>query len=275
MIKKTVVITGGTNGIGRELVNDFLGRECTVIFTGRDVNAGQNLMLQNPGSAFFYEVDFGDLNTVKNTAQKIHANHGGWDLLITNAGAKIERPLRHTAQGFEWHFGVNYLANFYLSHILPSADPVSARLINVSSIVARSKTPTISLARQLSDPSLAYANSKSLNLLNRPVISGIAIQTLAAHPGFTRAKKYGPWWLRYVENVFAQSAKSGAKPISRVALDGRNGDYFGPRFIQLWGDGRPVSDPKWMSSTDVEIIYEATRLLIEEAGFTLPTQDFS
>ena len=270
MKNKTVIITGGTNGIGRECVTAFAERNATVVFTGRDRDSGNSLAGLWPGKVFFYETDFGDLNSVLATSDRINHVFDGFDVLITNAGAKIESPLRKTEQGFEWHFGVNYLANFLISHSLRSKSSSDSILVNVSSIVAKRQTPNLDLARMLSSPSMAYANSKALNLLNRPIIFGVAQKTVAAHPGFTRAKNYGPWWLKHIERVFAQSSKSGAKPIIDAALRGQNGHYFAPRMLELWGAGTTIEMPTWFEQVDSQAIYLETRRLIEDAGFTLP-----
>ena len=270
MKNRTVIITGGTNGIGRECVAAFAERDATVIFTGRDRDAGTSLAGLWPGKVFFLETDFGDLNSVLDTSNRINNHFDGFDVLLTNAGAKIESPLRLTSQGFEWHFGVNYLANFLISHSLKSRSISDSILVNVSSIVAKRQPPTLDLAKTLTSPSTAYANSKALNLLNRPIIRGSAQTTAAAHPGFTRAKNYGPWWLKHIERVFAQSSKSGARPIIDAALQGQNGDYFAPRLLEIWGAGTKIEMPTWFEQVDREAIYLESRSLIENAGFNLP-----
>jgi NAD(P)-dependent dehydrogenase (short-subunit alcohol dehydrogenase family) len=64
---KTIVINGGTKGVGRELVHSCMNKGYNVVFSGRDENAA-NLILSNldKHKCIFVKVDNSDINSLKN-----------------------------------------------------------------------------------------------------------------------------------------------------------------------------------------------------------------
>src|SRR5579872_2501995 len=86
---KIIVVTGGGNGIGRELVLGLLTKGATVI--ALDINPAtleetRQLAAAKAISLFTHVVDITDKNVVQQTAEKIIAQHGFIDGLINNAG---------------------------------------------------------------------------------------------------------------------------------------------------------------------------------------------
>jgi uncharacterized oxidoreductase len=81
----TILVTGGSSGIGRELAQRFHALGNTVIVTGRrkdmlDVTVGGR-------EAFFaYELDMDDSRAVGDFARQVAAEHPGLNVLINNAG---------------------------------------------------------------------------------------------------------------------------------------------------------------------------------------------
>lgn len=238
-MQRHVIITGGNTGLGLQVARYALAEGCEVTLAVRSLDRGtaaESLLRDEFRAAHLNveQLDLADLNSVKQFAESI----SNWDVLINNAGAKIERPYKQTAQGFEWHVGVNHLGHFGLTAMLwPKGSP-SAKVVTVSSIVARKGN--LEFEPIEFDRGTAYANSKLMNLVfaqelaRRLDSSSSAKSSMVAHPGFARASFYGSRLIRISEYLFAHSAKLGAQSIW-AAVNSNNGDYLAPRWFELWG----------------------------------------
>ena len=142
MRKKVVLVTGGNAGIGKETARLLYQLNATVIITGRDKEKAQAFLEQLPmhtpqrPKMKFYQVDFSDLNQVKQFAEEIKTKYNKIDILVNNAAmANLEHRL--SKQGIELTMAVNHLAPVYLTSLLMDllvdAEGRQARIINVSS----------------------------------------------------------------------------------------------------------------------------------------------
>ena len=138
---KTVLVTGSTDGLGRELALALAADGAHVIVHGRNVERGQAVVDQirkaGKGSAVFRPADFGSLAAVREFASGIARDYPRLDLLVNNAGVAFngEQPRRESADGHELQFAVNYLAGWVLVNTLrPNlAAAAPSRIVNVSS----------------------------------------------------------------------------------------------------------------------------------------------
>ena len=136
---RTVLVTGGTTGIGRATVNELARRGASIIFTSRDVAAGDAAVAQVRASTGNDDVEhrelhLDDLASVRDLASSLRDELESLDVLINNAGVVVgERRL--TVQGNELTFGVNHLGHFLLVEELRDLLVVSApaRIIIVAS----------------------------------------------------------------------------------------------------------------------------------------------
>lgn len=137
---KTVLITGSTDGLGRELARGFAAEGAHVIVHGRNAERGQALVdeinASGKGSARFIAADFGSIQAVREFAATVARDTPKLDLLVNNAGVAFRDGERRTSQdGHELQFAINYLAGWILVHELRPALKAAApsRIINVSS----------------------------------------------------------------------------------------------------------------------------------------------
>jgi NAD(P)-dependent dehydrogenase (short-subunit alcohol dehydrogenase family) len=136
---KTAVVTGSTDGLGKEVARQLAALGAFVIVHGRNAQRGaeavEAIRAQGKGGAVFRQADFGSLAEVRSFADWVAAHHGGPDLLINNAAATVGER-RVSADGFELAFAVNHLAHFLLSQLLLPALEANApaRIVNVSSL---------------------------------------------------------------------------------------------------------------------------------------------
>jgi NAD(P)-dependent dehydrogenase (short-subunit alcohol dehydrogenase family) len=141
MSGKTILITGSTDGLGREVAIRLGKLGAHMLIHGRNVVRGAEVVADinnNGGSAQFYKADFGSLDNVRKMAEAIKRDHPGLDVLVNNAGlgagfAGGER--QESEDGYEMLFQVNYLSHYLLTELLLPTLMASApsRIINVAS----------------------------------------------------------------------------------------------------------------------------------------------
>ncbi|MEP6916026.1 MAG: SDR family NAD(P)-dependent oxidoreductase [Acidobacteriota bacterium] len=135
---RVVMITGSTDGLGREVARRVARRGATVIVHGRNQERGKALVeeiaREGTGSARFYAADLASLDEVRRLAQAVLHDYDRLDVLVNNAGIWIQD--RQVSQdGYELHFAVNYLSGFLLTRLLLPRLLASApaRIVNVAS----------------------------------------------------------------------------------------------------------------------------------------------
>lgn len=142
-IRKTVVITGATSGIGLAVAKGLARKGNRVIGVGRSAtrcgDAEAAIRAETPGAAVDYLVaDLGSQRQVRALAatirERLKGDDGRLDVLTNNAGTVATWYLA-TEDGYETQFAVNYLAPFLLTQeLLPALRRSgSARVITTSS----------------------------------------------------------------------------------------------------------------------------------------------
>lgn len=82
---KTILITGGSSGIGLALAEKFLSNNNIVVVVGRDISKLQSLK-ENKPNIHVFQCDITIEGEVKNLAKQVQEEFGGIDVLINNAG---------------------------------------------------------------------------------------------------------------------------------------------------------------------------------------------
>ena len=175
-----IAITGGTSGLGRALVREFVNRDATVAFVARNVS-------EIPGAQGIS----GDISRKEQihpvALQILAATGGGLDVLVNNASDLGPVPLALLAdtecEDFERALGTNVLGPFRLTKALLGALAASARegnntlIVNISSDAALNPYPKWG----------AYGASKAaLHHMSRiwdEEISNQGIRVLSLDPG--------------------------------------------------------------------------------------------
>ncbi len=137
--QRTVLITGGTSGIGLELARQLLGRGNTIIVTGRDQDALDSTARTLPGVHTF-KSDLGDPDAIAALHEAVLPRFPAFDTLINNAGIMRnirldgERSLQDLTREIEVNLsGPVRMVQQFLPHLMSRP---GALIVNVSSGLA-------------------------------------------------------------------------------------------------------------------------------------------
>jgi NAD(P)-dependent dehydrogenase (short-subunit alcohol dehydrogenase family) len=140
---RVVLVTGATDGLGRELAVDLARKGATVLVHGRDpgriARTIEHIEAETRNDSLrAYQADLSSLAQVRALAEQVIAGESRLDVLVNNAGigATVPHDFREeSADGYELRFAVNYLAGYALTELLLPLLKSSApsRIVNVSS----------------------------------------------------------------------------------------------------------------------------------------------
>ncbi len=196
---KIVLITGSTDGIGKQTAIDLANMGAKVIIHGRNESKAQQTteaIKSITGNSNLKYV-FGDLasfDQIRSMSKDIHQRFEKIDVLINNAGIfKTEREL--SVDGFEMTFAVNHLSYFLLTGLLLDLIKKSdyARIVNVASQAHGSDLDFDNLqGEQYYDGYDAYSRSKLCNIMFTYKLARFFqdshITTNVLHPGVISTK---------------------------------------------------------------------------------------
>lgn len=243
MSERVVLVTGSTDGIGRQTARQLAAGGLHVIVHGRSkatVDAAlAELREELPGATFDgVAFDLGTLAGVRRGAEQVLQLAPKLHVLVNNAGIYASERIVN-GDGVEMTFAVNYLGPFLLTELLGPrlTDSVeeggpASRVINVASVAhtrGRIHMDDLALAASWTGYA-AYAQSKlaqvmhALTLADRHEPSKLLAYSL--HPGTVSTKLlrqgFGP--------VVGMSPEAGAKTSVRLAggltEDEPSGTYY-------------------------------------------------
>ncbi|HEX7154243.1 MAG TPA: SDR family NAD(P)-dependent oxidoreductase [Thermoanaerobaculia bacterium] len=181
---KTIVITGGSSGIGAAAARALRAQGHTVVITGRSAETTHLAQLIGADS---YLVDYAKLSDVRALAEKLLAKYPRIDVLANNVGGVIhQRQL--TGDGHEKTFQVNHLGGFLLTKLLRERlEASNATIINTASgahRVGRLDLDDLENARRYS-PMRAYGTGKLMNILHAAELNRRfkGVRAVSFHPG--------------------------------------------------------------------------------------------
>ncbi len=235
--KKVALVTGATDGIGRQTVVELVTKHGFRVLVHGRTEAKAQATCQGLGVDHVVPVwgDFAVLGQVRALAQQVRELAPVLDVLINNAGVFMkERELTPDGTA-EITFHVNHLAPFALTHwVLPSLQAApSARVVNVSSMAhQRGRVDLKDLQfEQRFDGYSAYSATKLMNVYfthefaRRLAASGSRVTTSALHPGVITTKL-----LRAGFGTSGASLEAGARTsvfcATAPALEGVSGRYY-------------------------------------------------
>lgn len=249
MINKTVVVTGGSGGIGHETMRALLSLGARVIDGSPDTNCKEErrrLLLEGHATAQveLLHLDLSSMASVKLFAEKILQSESKVDALVCNAGVML-MPYQETEDGFESHMSINYLGHCLLTALLlplliaASSKGQTARIVNVSSCVHKAGRINIDALNSRKTYSCynGYTQSKLAQVLftkalgRRLQAKGIPVTVNCVHPGIVNTQLYQRvWWAPLVAGLFFRTPEECVKTVLHAAfsseLEGISGCYL-------------------------------------------------
>jgi retinol dehydrogenase 14 len=247
---KTVLITGGTSGIGKATAVALAAMDANVVITGRNAERGEAAVeeIKDRSHSDSVELMLADLSVqseVRRLAETFLARHDRLDVLANNAGL-VQSKRTETLDGIETTLAINHLAPFLLTNLLLDRLKESApsRVVTVSSEAQRWGSMDFgdlqSRRRYRGFP--VYGMTKLANIMftyelaERLKEKGVTANCL--HPGSVGTNfgqdNRGPMALFFrAFKPFMRSPEQGADTLIWLAsspeVDGVSGKYFSDR----------------------------------------------
>jgi retinol dehydrogenase 14 len=247
MAGRTVLITGGTGGIGRATALGLATMGAHLAITGRDrgraANAADEIHAVGGGPVDVFIADLSSQSEVRRLAGDVLRQLARIDVLVNNAGGYWNT--RHvTADGLERTFALNHLAPFLLTGLLLDRlkQSAPARVVTVSSNVqafGRIDFDDLQGERSYSG-ARAYNQSKLANVLFTYQLASrlqaTSVTANALHPGVVstsfgaedpgRAQRLFTPFVRPFMKTPARGAATSVRLASDPGLEQVTGRFF-------------------------------------------------
>jgi NAD(P)-dependent dehydrogenase (short-subunit alcohol dehydrogenase family) len=138
---KVFVVTGGSGGIGKELVNILYQRNAKIYIAARSKSKTNEVIEEltkshpsSTGELIFLPLQLDDLRTIKSSAEEFLSKETRLDVLWNNAGVMVPPQGSKTKQGYELQIGVNNLGHFLFTWFLRSTLEATAQIAPKNSV---------------------------------------------------------------------------------------------------------------------------------------------
>jgi len=285
MESKIILVTGASDGIGKETAMTLARQGHTIIIHGRNkqkLQAAYDEIKRETGNnnIDMFTADFLSLAEVKRFADTIKQKYDRLDVLVNNAGAQFGDKRELTIEGHEKTMMINVFAPFLLTTLLLDLLKKSpfARVVTVASAAHKmSGKPymddielkehyTMGRAYGLSKLYIIWVMGHFVTEMKKSDIHNITFNTV--HPGSVNTslgrvstKSLGTKIIYFLWKPFMINLAKGAKSSIEAAIspeqEGVTGKYFGPK-----GEEKP-SD-KYYSARNEQIVWDYCKKVTED-----------
>lgn len=216
---KTIIITGGTRGIGFAMVSAFSGAGANVIITGTKEPSAVNFdLINNNRSIQYHQLDFSSDESVKKFIDTVNELNK-IDVLINNAGVnKIDTVSEISVDDWDWINTVNLRGPFLLTQSVTETmkKQNSGKIINIASIfgvVSKEKRAAYSSAKW---GLIGFTKAVALEM------ASFNVQVNAVSPGFVDTELtrriLGPENMKRLVKTIPQGRLASPDEIANVVL---------------------------------------------------------
>lgn len=264
-MKKTILITGATDGIGLVTASKLLALGHEVILHGRNEAKLEKVMASladYESQIQGYIADLSNLEEVTQFAKNLIKSHTHIDVLINNAGI-LKTPSSITPAGLDVRFAVNTLAPYLLSQNLMPLFSKQSRVVSLSSAAqAPIEIQGILGQKAYTNDMAAYAQSKlALTIWSKSLADTYADTGptfISVNPGSLLASKM----VKEGFGVAGNDLSIGADILIKAAISDEfskaNGQYFD-------NDSGRFSDPHpdALDKVKVDIVMDAIHTVVK------------
>ncbi|HKK74625.1 MAG TPA: SDR family oxidoreductase [Saprospiraceae bacterium] len=182
--KRTVLITGGSSGIGFAIAQRFANEGCLTIITGRNIEKLEKAVEELGENVVGIPFDMDQLEQTADFVSNLKEKYGQIDVLVNNAGINQKKAFTETSdEDFQRIILTNQTALFALSREVAKVmleQEEKGNIVNISSMAAHYGIPNV----------VSYTASKTaLEGMTRSMAvdlspSGIRVNCVA--PGFIK-----------------------------------------------------------------------------------------
>jgi meso-butanediol dehydrogenase/(S,S)-butanediol dehydrogenase/diacetyl reductase len=190
------IVTGGSRGIGRAIVDRLLADGAHVVTCGRDRRPGDLA-----GEVVWVGLNVGDPDSADLLVSTAHDAFGPVSLLVNNAGVQVTRTTLDSSDA-DWDsvIGVNCRAVFRLCRsVLPDMITAGGVIVNIGSI-----------SGVVADPSMALYNA------SKAFVHALTRSVAVDHGPAVRCNAVLPGW---IQTEMADDAFAGARDVQAARRD--------------------------------------------------------
>lgn len=285
MENKIILITGASDGIGKETAKTLAKQGHTVIMHGRNPektkSAYEEVKAASGNNKIEYmTADFLSLAEVKMFVDKVKQKYDYLDVLVNNAGAQFTNKRETTVEGHEKTMTINVFVPHLLATLLLDLlkKSRSARVVTVASAAHKmggkpdlddielQKNYSMGKAYGLSKLYVIWIMRHFVSEMKKADTNNIAFYTV--HPGSAQTSlgrestgSLGTKIIYFLWKVMMNSVEAGAAPSIRAAtspeLEGVTGKYYG-----LKGEEKPSE--KYYSLENERKVWDYSHNVIEK-----------
>ncbi|RCW42995.1 SDR family NAD(P)-dependent oxidoreductase [Paenibacillus prosopidis] len=236
---RTIVITGGTDGIGRQLALHYLRNGERVFVIGRSSEKGKGLQkeavkLVSEERFIFLQADLSMISENIRVVEEVSKRVKHIDLIIFCAQSqKFSKIFRETEDGIEFHFALYYLSRFILSYqfrnlLIASTAPL---IVNVCAPGVKGEIKWNDLQLQTQRPfnsikaimhgsrlndmlGAAFAQSNGYTNIKYVLYNPGAVQTKGAMEAFDQ--KMMKILVKFIYRIIGQPVEKAVEPIINI-----------------------------------------------------------
>ncbi|HXC50243.1 MAG TPA: SDR family oxidoreductase [Candidatus Limnocylindrales bacterium] len=219
-IGETVLITGASTGIGREIAKEFASRGYNLVLVARNEARLQvlarELATEFPITARVIPADLATADGPSRVFRAVSGQGIAIDILVNNAGIMHYSPF--VEQGTEKSLEIvrlNVLALTAMTNLFlqPMVARGRGRVLNVASVAAFQPTPLIAVYGATKAYVLSLTEALSAEL------SGTGVTITALCPGFTSTEMLDKFADEAGDNVIPEFLKLDAAAVAREGVD--------------------------------------------------------